>query len=141
MEKTLRGARRRARTNNQKSVLDALRDAERPLTAYDLIDVLRDQGITSPPTVYRALGRLTDDGLVHRLESLNAFVACRSGGGHEEAAIFTICTECGVAAEITDAPTTAGLYQRAKELNFRIATITCELRGTCDKCREAGGPN
>ncbi|MGF1455174.1 MAG: Fur family transcriptional regulator [Alphaproteobacteria bacterium] len=130
-----RPARRRALTNNHKTVLGALRDAGRPLTAYDLIARLKDQGISSPPTVYRALSRLTDDGLAHRLESLNAFVACQSGGGHDEAAIFTICNDCGQADEITDTVTADGLTRHAEENGFTVTSVTCELRGRCAQCQ------
>ncbi len=135
MVRSQRPPRRRALTENHKAVLGALKAAGRPLTAYDLIAKLKDRGISSPPTVYRALSRLTDDGLAHRLESLNAFVACQSGGGHDEAAIFTICTDCGRTDEITDTVTTESLLDQAKTNGFVVASVTCELRGQCPLCR------
>ena len=60
----------------EKLVLAALRRCGKPASAYDLIDDLKPDGVKAPPTVYRALGRLIEAGLVHRLELLNAFVAC-----------------------------------------------------------------
>ena len=62
---------------NHERVLRALRQAARPMTAYEILDVLGPFGISSPPTVYSALNRLLEDGLVHRLESINAYVRRR----------------------------------------------------------------
>ncbi|MGB2321810.1 MAG: Fur family transcriptional regulator, partial [Candidatus Puniceispirillaceae bacterium] len=63
-------------TRNQTLVLEALASAGQPLGAYSLLDLLRDQGFKAPLQVYRALDQLISEGLVHRLESLNAWTAC-----------------------------------------------------------------
>jgi Fur family zinc uptake transcriptional regulator len=72
-------------TKNQSLVMGALTNSDGPLSAYTILDQLRDHGFRAPLQVYRALDKLVEFGLVHRLESLNAFVACRHPGcdGHE----------------------------------------------------------
>ncbi len=127
--------RRRALTANHHAVLSALKAEGRPLTAYDLIDALRDQGISSPPTVYRALTRLMEEGLVHRLESLNAFLACTKGAAHQGGAIFTICDHCGETQELTDGKAIAALMRCADEQGFAVERTTFELHGRCEACR------
>ena len=91
-------------TKNQQLVLDALSGADGPLSAYTILDRLRERGFRAPPQVYRALDKLVELGMVHRLESLNAFVACRHPGcdTHEETIAFAICEDCGQVAEISD---------------------------------------
>ena len=81
-------------TRNQSLVFNALTRAPGPLSAYSLLDQLRDKGLRAPLQVYRALDKLVAFGMVHRLESLNAFVACRHPDceTHENIA-FTICEE------------------------------------------------
>ena len=79
-------------TKNQALVFGKLSDASGPLTAYALLDNLRENGFRAPLQVYRALDKLVDYGLVHRLESLNAFVACRHKGcADHKTAAFAIC--------------------------------------------------
>src|ERR1043165_1900946 len=94
--------RRRNPGENAELVFAALSKADRPLTAYELLGRLRTKGITAPPTVYRSLDRLIKDGRAHRLESLNAFLACGKPH-HRTSAIFAICRTCGTTVEIADA--------------------------------------
>lgn len=129
--------RRRGLSANHAAVFDVLKSARRPMTAYELIDVLRPAGITAPPTVYRALSRLIEDGLAHRLESLNAFVACSHGTDHGGPVVFTICNECGTADEFTDEDVTALLRSHAAERDFSIQSAMLELRGRCGACEES----
>ena len=68
-------ARERPLVSNHQQVLQLLKSARSPMTAYEILDAVRKKGITAPPTVYRALARLQEDGMVHRLESINAYVA------------------------------------------------------------------
>jgi len=93
--------RRRSPAENDGMVFTVLSKSDRPLTAYELLGRLRTKGITAPPTVYRSLERLIKDGLAHRLETLNAFVACAKPH-HRSAAIFAICRKCGTTAEFSD---------------------------------------
>ncbi|MEO1197713.1 MAG: Fur family transcriptional regulator [Pseudomonadota bacterium] len=122
-------------TRNQQLVLDALSSAERPQTAYALLDRVRADGIKAPPQVYRALEKLVAEGLAHRIESLNAFVACCHGHGHcAGTVVFMICDDCGHVDEFVD----AALSQRIKELsleqNFQPNKETLEIRGSCAAC-------
>ncbi|SDU03815.1 Fur family transcriptional regulator [Stappia sp. ES.058] len=125
-------------TRNQGLVLDALSRAEAPLSAYTILDQLREAGFRAPPQVYRALEKLVESGRVHRLESLNAFVACQHPGcdGHTAVA-FTICEQCGRVAEVSD----AGLIDRIRTIaaasGFRVSKSTVELRGLCADCASA----
>lgn len=122
---------------NHRRVFDALVAAGRPVTAYEIIDAVRDVGITAPPTVYRALGRLIEEGLAHRLESRNAYVACAHGHHEHPAAAFMICEACGKSLELADPALEAWLADRAALEGFEIDTVTMELRGRCADCRLA----
>lgn len=118
---------------NDLLIARALREAERPMSAYDLIEQLRDQGISAPTTVYRALNRLIAKGRVHRLESLNAFVCCAHDCSHD-AAIFAICGGCGSVEEFSDEVVAGRLSEWARVTGFALAHITIELRGRCATC-------
>jgi Fur family zinc uptake transcriptional regulator len=87
-----------------------------------------------PPTVYRALDGLTRQKLVHRLESLNAYVVC-TGHDHAHDSLFVICNECGRAEEFADDESIARLTEQASARGFAIDSRTVELRGRCADCR------
>ncbi|WP_269582634.1 Fur family transcriptional regulator [Roseibium sp. Sym1] len=125
-------------TKNQSLVFGSLSDADGPLTAYAILDLLRDSGFRAPLQVYRALDKLVEYGLVHRLESLNAFVACSHKGcaGHGAAA-FAICEKCGLVSEFTPDKAIACLEEWTREEGFHLSRTTIELRGTCQACAAA----
>ena len=128
---------------NPRKVYAALKAAGRPLTAYQLIDVLRGEGMSAPPTVYRALNRLMEVGLAHRIESVNAYVACAAEHAYAGSVVFTICDGCGHANEVVDAAVGADLIRCAVEHQFTIDRATLELRGRCHACAgdaERAGP-
>ena len=82
-------------TQNETLVYQLLCDADRPLSAYNILDALRDKGIRAPLQVYRALAKLVERGAVHRIESVNGFVACQLHDcGGNEVSIFMLCTQC-----------------------------------------------
>ncbi|MHA7773275.1 Fur family transcriptional regulator [Roseibium sp. M-1] len=122
-------------TKNQELVFGSLSRAGGPLTAYAILDLLRDNGFRAPLQVYRALDKLVEYGLVHRLESLNAFVACSHKGcsGHGAAA-FAICEQCGDVSEFTPDKAIALLKEWTKAEGFNLSRTTIELRGTCRQC-------
>ena len=120
-------------------VLEHLRREKRPLTAYDLIDALGDRGISAPPTVYRVLARLTARGLVHRLQSLNAFVAC-AHSGHAGVPVFTICERCGAVAELDDKAIAAELTQVTERATFSVSQAAVEVTGRCADCAGRDSP-
>lgn len=127
-------AKRRSAADQDKIVVEALRDVGRPVSAYELIEQLRDKGVTAPPTVYRALNRLIEDGLAHRLESLNAFVACNHPHHHVGKAVFAICDVCGTVQEFSSDAAEKSLSQWAKKSGFMVRSMTLELRGRCKAC-------
>jgi len=118
---------------NDLLISQALREVRRPMSAYDLIERLRDQGISAPTTVYRSLNRLMAKGYVHRLESLNAFVCCVRDGRHD-AAVFAICEGCGAVEEFADEVVAARLSDWARATGFALEHATIELRGRCPSC-------
>lgn len=114
-------------------VLKALRKHGKPVSAYDIIDDLKPEGVKAPPTVYRALSRLMEAGLVHRLESLNAFVAC-THAHCSEAVAFAVCDDCGLVEEFESKKLTDVLKAWAKDAQFGLRQTTLELRGRCAAC-------
>ena len=128
-------AARDALTRNQICVLERLEVATGPLSAYTLLDQLREQGFRAPLQVYRALDTLIKAGFVHRLESLNAFVACAEEHDHGHGmAAFAICDRCGQAAELSDHAIEHRLEDWVRSTGFQPKKAVIEFRGTCGKC-------
>ncbi|RFC65107.1 transcriptional repressor [Fulvimarina endophytica] len=124
-------------TRNQTLVLDELRAATRPMSAYALLDKLRPEGLKAPLQVYRALDRLVGDGAAHRLESLNAFVACSHGGCSEHTATgFMICETCGNVTEFEDDDLADELLRKGRRQGFAVRRANIELIGSCLDCAE-----
>ena len=122
-------------TRNQSLVLDRLEKAETPMSAYALLDQLREEGLRAPLQVYRALDKLIEFGLVHKLESLNSFVACAHPHDHRHGLMaFAICDTCGQVDEFSDAVVEKRLKGWSKEHAFMLARTTIEMRGTCANC-------
>jgi Fur family zinc uptake transcriptional regulator len=123
-------------TRNQSLVLDTLSHADGPLSAYTILDRLRDDGFRAPLQVYRALDKLTELGLVHRLESLNAFVACIQPHSHEAGTVvaFAICETCGQVDEFSDEQVAERLSGWAAGHGFHPHKTAIEIRGTCATC-------
>lgn len=122
-------------TKNQSLVLNVLSATEGPLSAYSLLDQLRGDGFRAPLQVYRALDKLIELGLVHRLESINSFVACANPNdkGHGLIA-FAICDKCGQVDEFADDVVSERLRGWSSEHGFRLAKTTIEMRGRCSNC-------
>jgi Fur family zinc uptake transcriptional regulator len=138
-----RHERPRELTRNQDLVLQTLNAAEAPLSAYDILDRLRAEGLRAPLQVYRALDKLVEGGLAHRLESLNAFVCCASADRHagtHGVAAFAICENCGRVDEFADAGLEGRLSAWAEGQGFLPTRTTVELRGLCKGCRDASSP-
>lgn len=118
----------------RREVLGLILAAEGPLTAYRLLDRLRETRKRAvPPTVYRALDFLMEQRLIHKLERLNAFVPC-SDTGHDHAAQFLICRQCGAVAEIEDAAAATALEHAAQRQGFHPRSAIVEIEGTCAAC-------
>ncbi|MGE5503975.1 MAG: Fur family transcriptional regulator [Actinomycetota bacterium] len=124
-------------TEVRRRVLELVWRSHRPVGAYALMEALAGDGrAAAPPTVYRALDFLVAHGLVHRIESLNAFVGCsRPGAPH--AGQFLLCSRCGAAAELADAAVDTVLAEAAARLGFTVVRQTVEIEGLCPACRDA----
>lgn len=124
-------------TRNQKLVFDKLSCVSTPMTAYHLLESLRDQGLRAPPQVYRALEKLVTLGIVHRLDSLNAFVACRHPSCEPHRVVaFTICDQCQHVSEISDPELNTHLRVLAIEAGLTPRRSNIELQGLCDACQQ-----
>lgn len=121
-------------SRNQTEILSCLRKAKEPMSAYAILDKVRTAGISHPPTVYRALSELMEKGMVHRLQSRSAFIACDHGACDGKLA-FAICRECGKVVEIplSDDDQAALLLLAPKEI--APEQVTLELAGLCAICR------
>ncbi|MBL6951623.1 MAG: transcriptional repressor [Alphaproteobacteria bacterium] len=128
----------------RRRVLELVWRGHRPVGAYDLLALLQDErGRVAPPTVYRALDFLCGQGLVHRLDSLQAFIGCGNTGDDRggrvdgrHVAHFLICQDCGVAVEVRDGQLDGAISGLAGRAGFAIADETIELSGLCAACRD-----
>ena len=119
----------------RRRVLELVWASHEPVGAYGLLDRLAAEGIKAvPPTVYRALDFLLEQGLVHRLERLNAYVGCSHRHGPHTAQ-FLICMGCRRVAELDDPAIGSALLQSAKSRGFTIERQTVEVEGLCPECR------
>ncbi len=121
-------------TEQRKIVLKLLLESDKPVSAYDLLDRMRETVKNpAPPTVYRALDFLMEQGLVHKLESINAFVGC-THPDHPHASQFLICADCGEVAELEDDSVVQKLQQASEAIGFKTKRPVVELMGTCAQC-------
>jgi Fur family zinc uptake transcriptional regulator len=122
----------------RRQVLELILNVHQPVGAYDLLEqlALRTQKRVAPPTVYRALEFLVEMGLVHRIASLNAYLACNASDNHGEA-VFFICRNCRNALEINSDAITAAIADTAKKARFAAEKQTVEVLGTCPQCAAA----
>lgn len=119
----------------RRRVLEIMLSEHRAMGAYDILDILRDEGLGSqPPVVYRALDFLVSHGFAHKIERLNAFIACtHPGGGHTPA--FLICRNCDAVAEAHTEPSRGFLGRAATETGFVIEQAVIEALGLCPNCK------
>ncbi len=125
-------------TSSRLRTYELILEASGPIKAYDVIDRFHPDGAAKPPTVYRALSFLEHMGLIHRIESLNAFVACGAHDHelkHDHTAGFLLCDCCGQSVEIA-LPRLADVQANAEKASFKVNHITLEARGLCKACRE-----
>jgi Fur family transcriptional regulator, zinc uptake regulator len=123
-------------------VLGLIADGGKPLKAYDLLDRVREgegAGAAAPPTVYRALDFLMANGFIHKLESVNAFVACHHPDTAQHSVPFLICDRCHSAVELEDMQVVAALDERARALGFVPQAQTLEVHGLCARCNDRAG--
>ena len=128
----------RGLTPARRRALEALIAANRPVGAYEMIDLMADAAgkRPAPISVYRALAYLLDNGLAHRLASKNAFVVCGHEHGAEEPVIFLICEQCGEVKEATSSGLAQELAALALDAGFSPRTRVMEIAGRCLRCQK-----
>lgn len=120
----------------RREVLALLHDSENGLKAYDLLAKFKEQrGNATPPTIYRALDFLIEQGLVHKIERLNQFVACRHES-HHLPGLFLVCPRCGKVSELQDVPLMESLMQRVAQAGHTLDCQEVEISSTCPGCRQ-----
>jgi len=125
-------------TRLRRRVLELIWDSHKPVGAYDILESLNRSGKrAAPPTVYRALGFLIEADLVHRLNSLNAFIGC-ADPQHSHSGQFLICRECMSVAELDDSDISALVLAKAAGLGFSAVEQVLEIQGLCRDCSRAG---
>lgn len=116
-------------------ILELIWDSHEPVGAYALLDALRNERHSAkPPTVYRALSFLCAQGLVHRIETLNAYVGC-SQAGDSHTGQFLICRRCSRAVELNDAAIAQAVEKGCRDLGFTVEGQVVEVTGLCPDCR------
>lgn len=132
-------------SRNDQKILGALGRSEKPLSAYDILGRARSDALKAPVQVYRSLEKLERRGLVHRIEALNAFVACsehdercsRTQHRHDEHRPgFVVCRDCGSVREFED-ERVGGIAGEAAGGDFEVELIALEVYGRCGACRLA----
>jgi|SRR5579862_572429 len=122
----------------RRSVLEALLSSHQPLGAYELIDRLAARGARPAPiTIYRALDFLREQGLVHRIESRNAFIACVHNHDSGDPVVFLICEHCGTVGEAAATAVADTLRTASRAAGFTPKTPVIEIFGICMNCKAA----
>lgn len=123
----------------RRKVLEILLAQHRSVKAYELLELIRGaQPGAAPPTVYRALDFLVEEGLVHRLDAINAWTACLDAGG-EPHDLLVVCTECGKVAELSDPRLSRQLADKVARAGFALSDHETELRALCSHCKASAG--
>jgi len=128
-------------TELRRRVLEIICCRRSPQGAYDILDVLREDGRRgAPPTVYRSLDFLIEQGLIHRLASLNAFICCHSPG-EQHVGQFLICESCGDVSELNSTTLENCVSNQAARRSFRVRSQVVEILGRCGACAKEGASN
>ena len=118
----------------QADILDVLKSSQAPMTAYQILGHLQDdEPDIAPPTVYRALAALTDQGRAHKLESLKAFVPCRCDHS-KSLPVLAICEDCGLVDEHDGGSLVSRLDAMVTPSGFSAARHVVEIHGQCGNC-------
>ena len=120
-------------------VLELIWESHKAVKAYELLDRLKPlQQAAKPATIYRALDFLIEQGLIHRVESLNAFVGCRCSG-HQHEQLLLICKHCQEVEERSAPDVMLALSQEFKQAGFMVHSKAIEVHGICAKCQKLSG--
>jgi len=132
-------ARAQRLTPIRRQILQALLSSHRPLGAYEIIDRLKHDDVATPAiTVYRTLDFLREQGLVHRIESRNAFIACIHRHDAGDPVVFLLCDQCGAVGEAGSEQLAEAVKAAARAAGFAPKTPVIEIAGICAHCRDAG---
>lgn len=124
-------------TRLRKKILELIWQNHAPLGAYELMDMLEavsDRERVAPPTVYRSLDFLLENGLIHKVHSKNAFIGCSNPNQVHSDALF-ICAECGYTDEVRSATIQQAINLSASQNRFSVQTQILEVLGLCERCR------
>lgn len=124
---------RTSRFKHDRIVFATLKREARPLSAHQVMERLRQRGVSSPVVVYRALRRLIGEGKVHRIESLNAYVAAIDSKT-EFASPFAVCCNCGKTEQVYDRAVAQQFRTWAQDHSFKVEQVSFEARGRCNAC-------
>ncbi len=131
---TLCRARQQRFTELRRTVLELVCRHGQPVGAYTLLEDLRQRGRSAaPPTVYRALAFLQQQGLVHRLANANTYIAC-AHPQRPHAGLFLLCRECGYTREVHTAEVDEAIARKAQPFGFTIEKAAVEVIGLCQQC-------
>ena len=121
----------------RRRVLELVWRSHGPIGAYEILaELAKERAKAAPPTVYRALEFLVEAGLVHRIDSLSAFMGCGEPG-HAHVAQFLVCRACHRVAEIDDPAINRALAEKSLAVGFRIEPTSLEIKGLCGDCAAA----
>ena len=122
-------------SRNQQIVLDIIEKAKGPLKAYSILFNVQKKGINAPQQIYRALDKLIEMGKIHKIESKNAFVACRSSDCEiSKATAFSICENCEKITEINNSNLSKYLTGFKDDTGMKYNKYNLEFFGLCKKC-------
>ena len=123
-------------SKNQQIIFDLIHKSSEPLKAYTILFNVQKKGIKAPPQVYRALDKLVEIGKIHKIESKNAFVACRNSDYEiSKATAFSICENCEVVDEISDVKLSKYLSSFNHKKGMKFKRFNLEFFGLCQKCK------
>ena len=124
-------------TKNQKIVLDIIEKSSQPLKAYSILFDVKKKGINAPLQVYRALDKLVEIGKIHKIESRNAFVACKNSNCQvSKATAFSICESCEDVTEVSNLKLSKYLNNFADKSGMKYNKYNLEFFGLCKKCKK-----
>ena len=123
-------------SKNQQIIFDFIHKSSEPLKAYTILFNVQKKGIKAPPQVYRALDKLVEIGKIHKIESKNAFVACRNSDCEiSKATAFSICESCEIVDEISDVKLSKYLSSFNHKKGMKFKRFNLEFFGLCQNCK------
>jgi len=123
-------------SKNQQIIFDLIDRSPEPLKAYTILFNVQKKGINAPPQVYRALDKLVEIGKIHKIESKNAFVACKNSDCEiSKATAFSICESCEMVDEISDVKLSRYLSSFNHKKGMKFKRFNLEFFGLCKKCK------